>query len=146
MWAIALATITQLILMSGFQMQQIEQQALDRAKQLSGFQLDPELPRMKLGDWVAGVVGPTAKISWEVNDCGEQTGSPADRSRDMPMCVGVTAKISDSRRVSILIFVGTTKKGLVEKPEVYAVLIRHNGRVSDVGKLHDLPSALKGTK
>ena len=57
-----------------------------RAKSSDVSRLDSRLPRQRFDDWFRSVVGPSAEIRWEANDCGEQTGSKADKRRDLPVC------------------------------------------------------------
>lgn len=58
------------------------------------------------GEWFGNLAGKDAKLSWELNDCGESTGGPADRERDMPGCVGARAELPDGRWVYAAISVG----------------------------------------
>jgi hypothetical protein len=123
-----------------------EKQAIDRVKKSPVHQLDPKLPKEPLADWFRQVVGPATKIKWEVNDCGEQTGSSADAGRDLPICVGAQADLAAGRSVSILIFVGTSRKVRESTLQVYDISVRENGRLKEVRGLHTLPSALKSAK
>src|ERR1700730_8140719 len=56
-------------------------------KRITASELDSKLTAEPFGRWLTRIAGPDAAIAWEVNDCGEQTGSPADRLRDIPVCV-----------------------------------------------------------
>ena len=47
--------------------------------------------------WVQNLAGKDAKLEWGLDDCGESTGGPADRERDMPLCVSVKAQLPDGR-------------------------------------------------
>jgi hypothetical protein len=116
--------------------------ALNRVKNLSASELDQELSKQRFADWFTEIVGPGARIVWDINDCGEQTGSPADRGRDIPGCVEVKASLADGREVIVFIFVGTTRNGLVAKPKAFDVSIRQNHRLNDA-KLHNLRAKLK---
>ncbi len=42
-------------------------------KQINVSQLDPALSPQRLDEWVQTLAGPKATVTWEVNDCGEQT-------------------------------------------------------------------------
>ena len=44
--------------------------------------LPKQRPKQRFDDWFRKLVGSKAEIRWEANDCGEQTGSPADQGRD----------------------------------------------------------------
>lgn len=68
-------------------------------------------------------MGPKAKITWEVNDCGEQTGGEADKDRDLPICAEVQANLPDQRIVVVRILAATFKKGLTPQDVgIYAIL------------------------
>jgi hypothetical protein len=61
-----------------------------------------------------------APITWEVNNCGEQTGNPeTDQGRDFPMCVEADFD-KDHAAVSVLVSVGTFKKGPSGVPELFS--------------------------
>src|SRR5690242_5134678 len=92
--------------------------AIQKASNALVSQLDPKLPQMKFGDWLKREAGPQAKISWETNDCGEQTGDPATNPKDIPVCAEATAKMLDGRAIVVRLAVGTDTKGLIGKPEV----------------------------
>ena len=138
-----------LLCMFGFDPSQgnsIDAKVLDRIKNMTAFQLDQELPKQRLADWLGQLVGPTAKVLWGVNDCGEQTGSAADSARDMPFCVGAVADLLDGRKIQLLIYAGTLKRGLADKPKVFDITIKDGRLLHDVPRLHNLPSMLKSIK
>lgn len=56
------------------------------AKETLARDLDSDLPALPLEEWLRGLVGETARVAWEVTDCGEQTGTSADPERDLPTC------------------------------------------------------------
>lgn len=78
--------------------------------------IEKTLPRITFEAWLRGVVGPRAVMKWEVNDCGEQTGSSADRGRDFPVCAEVQVGLTENRQLSISLAVGTVQKGLWAGP------------------------------
>ena len=80
------------------------------AKRIDVSTLDPQLPKQSLATWFRNVVGPRVELTWETNDCGEQTGGVADAGRDIPICVEVDATLADGRKVAVMIAVGTVKK------------------------------------
>ena len=45
---------------------------------------------------------PDAKFHWEVNDCGEQSGSPGETG-PIPLCVEVDVSLKDGREIVIFI-------------------------------------------
>lgn len=115
-------------------------------KNLEVSEIDPHLPKQKLANWLSETLGPGAIIKWEVNDCGEQTGTSADRDRDLPFCAGIDAKLPDGRSVEIAVAVGTEKKGLTRQSGTYVIYITDGGQVHSIGGLHQLPAALKNGK
>lgn len=86
------------------------------AKAIPVSQLDPKLPAVAFERWLEKEAGPGAQISWEVNDCGEQTGSPEDAGSDFPICVEANANLADKRVIVVSIAVGTYHRGIYGKP------------------------------
>ena len=79
-----------------------------------------------------------APITWEVNDCGEQTGNPAtDQGRDFPMCVEADFD-KDHAAVSVMVSVGTFRKGPSGVPLLFNISItEQSGRSHSVRHLSD---------
>src|SRR5690349_7385242 len=71
-------------------------------KSLPAQKLDEALPKVAVEKWLQTKTGADAKYHWEVNDCGEQTGSPTD-SGPVPLCVEVDATLKDGREIVIFI-------------------------------------------
>ncbi len=120
-------------------------QALAYAKRIPVSQLDPKLPNRPFALWLKGVTGSNAKIRWEVNDCGEQTGGPADIGRDFPSCVEVDAEMRGNREVIMRIAVGTFHRGLTGNPTLYFALVEDNNGSRRLNELSELPGALATT-
>ena len=117
--------------------------AIDLLSQVPASSLDSLLPKTAFLDWFKSTVGAEAKIQWEINDCGEQTGVPAvDQQRDIPVCLEVTAILPDRRTVGVAINVGTEKKGLTGDPAVYNIYLQGNGPLQHIRRLRDLSRAL----
>jgi len=105
---------------------------------------DSKLPKMRFERWLLDVVGKGVELHWELNDCGEQSGDPeADKDRDMPICAGVDAQLDRGRSFQILLAIGTQKKGVGGKPEVYSIFVEAHRRIWEVKQLRDLPKALE---
>ena len=120
-----------------------EKRAVAYAQRISVSQLDDSLAERPFADWLKEIVGQKAEISWEVNDCGEQTGTGADKNRDIPMCVEAVARLSDGRNVYISISVGTVRKGIWGRPGVFFAFIQSGDVYSpDIKRLGDLPKML----
>ena len=120
--------------------------AIAAAKAASVHRLERALPDKPFAKWLRGVVGPQVQISWEVNDCGEQTGNPeVDKGRDFPMCVEAQAGLRGKRTLSISLSVGTFKTG-VKAGSIrlaYAVLVLPDGPAKSIGKLSQVPEAIR---
>ena len=83
------------------------------------------------------------KIKYEVNDCGEQTGTSADKGRDFPMCVEAMADSLDVH-ISVVLGVGTFKRGILgTKADMRGVGFSIEGEGNfDAKKLSDLSASL----
>lgn len=109
----AFAIFTFILLLSGSTYSQITaEDAIDLLEQFPAASLDSLLPKTAFFSWFKNVVGSSAKITWEINDCGEQTGVPAvDQGRDLPVCFEISAVLPDRRILGVAIAVGTEKIG-----------------------------------
>ena len=115
-----------------------------RGLDISG--LDRTLPNKRFEYWFRSLVGTTAKITWEINDCGEQSGNPKDRSSvNPPLCAQVQGSLPDGRQVYVLILVGTHKAGRKGKPAIWSMSLDDKGVVRFPAKLSELPALLQGT-
>lgn len=114
------------------------------AKKLTAEDIDPKLPRVPVEEWVRGLVGPQPKLEWGVNDCGEQSGSPADRGRDFPMCAEIHVVLGVKRDLYLPILMGTFGKGLGGgKTALYfGVLVTPDGKQQWIKTLSELPALL----
>ena len=108
--------------------------------------LDPTLRSGPFEHWFRSLIGTTARITWEINDCGEQSGNPKDGSSiNPPLCAQVEGSLVDGRQVSVLILVGTHKAGRKGKPAIWSMSLVDNGAIKFPGKLRELPTLLRGT-
>lgn len=119
-----------------------EKAAIDHAKTILVSSLDRSLPKITL-EYFLQYESKGAPIHWEVNDCGEQTGDPAtDPGRDFPMCVQADFDVQH-RAVSVMIAVGTSRKGVSGPPQVFSVTVTAmGGAVHSVKRLGSLPAEL----
>ncbi len=143
------STIVALILLLGgpTYSQITQEDAIDLLEQYPAARLDSLLPKTAFLSWFRGIVESTATITWEINDCGEQTGVPAiDQERDIPVCFEISALLSDRRIVGVAIAVGTEKKGLSGAPAVYNIYIDTGKGTQYIKRLRDLPQALRLTQ
>jgi hypothetical protein len=137
--------LTLILLLSGSTYPQITaDDAIDLLEQYPAARLDSLLPKTAFLGWFRNVVGADAKITWEINDCGEQTGDPVvDQGRDFPVCFEISAVLPDRRIVGVAIAVGTEKKGLSGAPAVYNIYIDTDKGTLHIKRLRDLPQALR---
>ena len=119
----------------------LEKRAIATAQRVSAKKLDPQLPNKPFAEWLASVMPKDAKLEWESNDCGEQTGDPATTPADPPLCAQVTASKDDNRLAVIMILVGTVKKGITGKPTVFFISADRGGAFQPVKSLHDIVNA-----
>jgi hypothetical protein len=120
--------------------------AIAAAKNTSVHRLDPSLANAPFVKWLRGVVGPQPQITWEVNDCGEQTGNPeSDKGRDFPICVEAQAALQQKNKLSVSVSVGTLNTGV--RPAAvrfaYAVIVGPNGSTRSIRKLSQVPQAMQ---
>ena len=91
-----------------------ERQMIEHVRKIRAVELDPKLTNELFGHWLSRIAGPQAEIAWEVNDCGEQTGGPADRGRDLPVCVQAQVTFPDNAMLVVMISIGTLKNWMVD--------------------------------
>jgi hypothetical protein len=115
--------------------------AIERAQNVLVSTFDSSLPRVSLKFFLESE-SEGAKIAWEVNDRGEQTGNPAvDRGRDLPTCVEASFTLKDQRTVDVMIAVGTVKKSLSGAPVLFSSTITDDKGTHPV-KLIELPAQI----
>src|SRR6267154_3541984 len=119
MKACLVATLTLLVASySAAQPPYTEKQVIDYAKSVDVKTLEPSLPSQRLEDWLQ-TGPPHAHIRWDVSDTCD---NKPDSDEDYPLC----AKIWFNRNGeagSFLIQVGTRRKGIGGRPQLYASII-----------------------
>ena len=120
----------------------LEQRVVTTVQKLSAKSLDPELPDQPFADWFQSVVGKDAKVAWESNDCGEQTGDPKTTPHDFPICGQASVKLPGARTVTVMVAVGSSKKGIDGPPTVFFVGLDIEATFETVNSLHELPAAI----
>jgi hypothetical protein len=132
-----------LLLTASIQAQPSEQKTIEFAKRVSASVLDSTLAQAPFSEWLARLVGDSAVVQWELNDCGEQTGDSAiDNRRDIPLCVGVYVTLPDHRKLGIMMNVGTHNKGLAGDPAIFDMYLESEGKFRTIKRLSDFQSAL----
>lgn len=117
--------------------------AISYAKATLVSRIEKGMPNQRFDSWLKRRAGGKPNVTWEVNDCGEQTGTPADRGRDFPMCVEANAQ-SGEMAIVISINVGTFKRGITGRPQLRFAQLHFEGEEHEaINKLRDLAPAIK---
>jgi hypothetical protein len=115
--------------------------AIERAKNVLVSSFDKRLPKVTLEYFLTSESN-DGRVEWEVNDCGEQSGNPAvDRGRDFPLCAQATVSGRELRTVTVMVGVGTYKKGIAGTPGLYGVTVSDENGDRAV-KLFDVPAEM----
>lgn len=118
--------------------------AEERVKKLPASDLDPALAKEALSAWISRIGGPKAKLFWEVNDCGEQSGdAPVIEGRDLPACVQASIFLADGREFGVLVNVGSWQKGFVGKPFVRQVYWAEGQQTHTLKRLSQIPAEIR---
>jgi hypothetical protein len=122
--------------------------AIEAAKHTNVQQIETSLPDKSFDKWLGDLVG-ARQISWEVNDCGEQSGNPeADKGRDFPMCVSAVVDLGGKQRLDVMLVVGTFKTGVHPGPAGFCLtaIQSPNGQTKFLKALSQLPEAIRNIK
>jgi hypothetical protein len=107
-------------------------------------QLDRALPPVRFDQWLRTEAGADARYQWEVNDCGEQTGSPGQHANEIPTCVEADAWLKDGREMMIMIAIEKSSHGNAGMSLYFAQLVTTRERIT-IKQLSDFPAALVRT-
>ena len=99
----AIAAIMAICLTASYaQSKKQEAAAIRYARNISVSRVEKGMPLIRFDKWFRSLGRRfKLKVHYEINDCGEQTGTSADRGRDFPMCVEATGKPRSLRYRSI---------------------------------------------
>ena len=125
------------------QIDSFEKQALSLVREMPASALDAELPSRSFASWFEQVTGPKAGVVWQLTECGEQIVAPDKTGQDLPACAEVNANLPDGRKVFVLFIVGTFKKGLTGKPELFRAVIEKDEQFHQASRLSDLAEMLR---
>ncbi len=117
-------------------------------KQVSVHKLDESLPDTGFDSWLQKESGAEARYHWEVNDCGEQSGTPGDNA-PVPTCVEVDARLKDGREIVIMIAddrPGATGKTNPPDWKIFFAQLTTPHEKINLRRLSDLPAALTRTQ
>lgn len=119
-----------------------------QVKQISVHKLDQALPDVGFEGWLQKQSGADAKYHWEVNDCGEQSGTPGDDA-PVPTCVEADSRLNDGREIVIMIADDRPETtGKTHPPDwkiFFAQLTTPHEKIN-LRRLSDLPAALTRTQ
>jgi hypothetical protein len=127
------------VLSSAQSARNLDRRVIAAAKQAYVDKLDIQLPHMRFDAWLQMQIG-TARIAWESNDCGEQDGFTA--RADIPLCGEASATLADGRKLTVMIGVGTSRRGVQGAPGVWFLGLDDKTSTH----LSDLPKFLRVTK
>jgi len=125
--------------------QSTDQLAIERARTTIVYTFDKGLPKVSLEDFLKQSTN-NALLTWEVNDCGEQSGDPEDGQPDIPICAQVTLKATNGRAATVMVAVGTARKGVSGKPELFDVFITDLDDSTYAIQLRNLPAEFNPPK
>jgi hypothetical protein len=101
---------------SNAQLPYTEKQVIAYSKSIDVKTLDPSLPSQRLADWIQSGP-PHARIGyWIVADTCDL--KPDSLSEDYPLCAKISF-IRDGKGGFFLVQVGTNRKGIVGRPQLY---------------------------
>ena len=84
---------------------QDQRRFIDQLKKTPVSKIEAGLPQENFDSWFSKQVQPS-HAQYEVNDCGERSGTPEERGKEFPTCVAVTAT-AGMRKVDLAFVVGT---------------------------------------
>lgn len=88
------------------------QAIVDHARNLTVHSIDGTLASTEpLDAWLRARTRDGA-VSWEANDCGEQTGDPATTPPDLPLCAQASFVNCAGEKSTLAIAVGTSRDGI----------------------------------
>jgi hypothetical protein len=121
----------------------VERAMVQRVKRMPASELQSNLPSEHFDHWLRRIVGRDAVTTWEVNDCGEQSGAKAGKDRDFPICVQAETRFHDGSLLVLMVAVGTAKKGMQGKPSLKDAFIERNGKQTTLRDLSQLAESLR---
>ena len=121
-----------------------DKRMINYAKNLRVSKLDAALPKQRFETWLQSLVGAKTVITWEINDCGAQSGIRGDDSHvNPPLCAEAQTKLSGERQVVISIGIGTHKAGITGPPDVVGAVYYNQDETVSLDELRELPELLR---
>jgi hypothetical protein len=123
--------------------QKHQAEVIDYAKKYLVSDIESNVPPISFEKWFQTTVGEDAKVDWDINDCGEQTGTSADRGRDFPMCVAANTVKNGFIYITVNIQFGTFSRGIMKmKPVVRSITAGDEIGGEWIDNLSDLPKLI----
>jgi hypothetical protein len=90
-----------------------DDELVKKARLLSTRDFDKTLSTQPVEEWLRAHLPTSYEVIWgeHISDCGESTGTAADKERDMPLCAEV--EIREKKRLSALFFYSLLPKNVV---------------------------------
>jgi hypothetical protein len=113
-------------------------------KSVSVHKIDDTLAEISFKKWLEEESGDGTQFHWEVNDCGEQTGTPGDGP--VPICVEVDSSLKDGRQIVIFLTIDQNAKNAPPDWKIFfAQLVAPREKIT-LRRLSELPAALIKTR
>jgi len=112
-----------------------------KAISLTARDFEKDLPDQPIDAWLRSNIPARYEVVWgeHITDCGESTGTSADKERDMPMCLEVEIKEGPEIKGYLALFVGTEKRGLFKDGYgIYFGYLEHGGNKYNFKRLSDV--------
>ena len=120
-----------------------KEQLLAAAKSTLASQIEPGLPEEPIEYWLQSIVDKDVVWSWEINDCGEQTGNPEiDKNRDLPICGGIEATEND-RVIYLYFLIAFNETGIAGSRDLYFASVSQRDSVATFHNLSTLAAYLQ---
>ncbi len=108
-----------------------EEHVVAYAKALQVSAIDAALPPgLTLAEWIS-IRAQGGLVTWESNDCGEQTGDPATTPSDFPICAEAQFKTCAGLTASLSLAVGTLRRGISSRPDLFWAQIGDGNDIVD---------------
>lgn len=114
---------------------------IQAVQNVSAQKLDSLLPNMALEKWLRIEAGEGAQFQWEVNDCGERSGSESDQS-SVPTCVESDVNLKDGREIVVSLANDAPAHARTPKWVVAFAQLVTPRETMNLHRLSDLPAAL----
>jgi len=122
-----------------------DRKLIEYARKIQVSKLDEQLPSVPFASWLRQAAGHDVRMTWEVNDCGEQSGDPdLDEIRDLPLCVEADLYVPGGGEGMVMVQVGTESKAPDGDPVLRMLAVRPSSKADwlDFEHLRELSGRL----